>query len=403
MEHNWTRIEGMLIGQQIDPTAVARELRERGILAQLEWFPSTPQLLGLNLAVADGAVALVPADSSDVVAGPTPDELAEELAILFEAEVRIGGAAADHLPEGESPLAETWPEDDELDDEDESPSRIVEIGRTPASSVPLLAALEGVDLGDLELADDHRALLAELPPEKAGWNFGELPLVTLSLTDGEFQVFLVTDDHLEHVVTHNWAMDSLVVAGGHENSDDVAAEVIDLVGDRGDLTAIAKAIPGADIQALHASASLSGEEAVWKVVKALGLPAGVAGFLVGSSQMDEVDGVTVHLARGISNAIGRSVDIMLKEPESTVQTLWNGYQEVAVEKPWIIRIAAAVEATVGAGLLAACVRAAKPRSGWRIFSGVLGAVLVVDSVAEISLAKYVAMRHERKTKHDNEF
>ncbi|MCW1087728.1 hypothetical protein OJ913_10070, partial [Streptococcus anginosus] len=78
------------------------------------------------------------------------------------------------------------------DDEPAESSRIVEIGNTPASSVPLLAALEGIDLADLEGNGGQRLLLAELPAEKAGWNFGELPLITLSKQDDEFQIFLVT-------------------------------------------------------------------------------------------------------------------------------------------------------------------------------------------------------------------
>ncbi len=69
------------------------------------------------------------------------------------------------------PLGKVWPSDEEeAAAVDPTPTRIVEIGRTPAPSVPgCLAALEGVDLGDLELAEGHRALLAELPAEKEGW------------------------------------------------------------------------------------------------------------------------------------------------------------------------------------------------------------------------------------------
>ena len=284
MAQDWTRIEGMIIGHELDPSAVAGELKKRAILAQIEWFPSSPQLLGLNVAVADERVATVPAGATTVVPGPTPAELADELAILFKAEVRIGNASADHLPEGDSPLGKVWPSEEETTEATEAkPTRIVEIGRTPASSVPLLAALEGVDLGDLELADDHRALLAELPAEKEGWNFGDLPLVTLSVTDGEFQVFLVTDDHLEHIVSHNWGMDAAIVPGGHNKAQDLPGEIIDLVGDRLDLLAIARAVPGADADALWASVATTGEESVWKVVRALGLPGSVAGFLLGTT------------------------------------------------------------------------------------------------------------------------
>ena len=40
MAQDWTRIEGMIIGHELDPSVVAGELKERSILAQLEWFPS---------------------------------------------------------------------------------------------------------------------------------------------------------------------------------------------------------------------------------------------------------------------------------------------------------------------------------------------------------------------------
>ena len=113
MAQEWTRIEGMIIGHDLDPSVVAGELKERSILAQLEWFPSSPQMLGLNVAVDKERVATVPAGSTEVVPGPTPAELADELAILFDAEVRIGNATADHLPEGDSPLGKVWPSDEE--------------------------------------------------------------------------------------------------------------------------------------------------------------------------------------------------------------------------------------------------------------------------------------------------
>lgn len=391
MEQDWTRVEGMIIGRELDPATVAEELRERAILAQLEWFPASPQLLGMNVAVHDDNVALV--RDGAVETGPALADLAEELALLFDAEVRVGSSSADHLPEGESPLVDSWEDDDDLSADEGS--RIVEIGRTPASSVPLLAALEGIDLADIELADEHRALLAQLPPEKAGWNFGELPLVTLSRSEGEFQALLVTDDHLEHIVTHNWGMESLLVPGAHDDAADLADEIIDLVGDRPELRAIAAGVPGANADALIASASARGDDAVWKVVTALGLPSGVAGFLLGSLDADEVEGAQIHAARGISNAIGRSVDIMLSEPDSPAQPLWNSYQSIAIEKPWMIQAFATAEAMIGASLIALAVSADKPRSGWVKLGGVFGVLALIDSIAELSLSRYVRNRHER--------
>ena len=140
----------------------------------------------------------------------------------------MGGEHIDALPHGDSPLANFLPEEVE---ESESGVRVVEIGRTPASSVPLLAALEGVDVADVELGKGYRALLAEIPEEKSGWNFGDLPLVSLAMTDGDLHLYLVTDDHLEHVLTHNWGMTTRIVTGSAA-VESVDSSIVDLVGDR---------------------------------------------------------------------------------------------------------------------------------------------------------------------------
>ena len=164
----------------------------------------------------------------------------------------------------------------------------------------------------------------------------------------------------------------------------------------GDLQEIAEAVPGSDADALWASVATTGEESVWKVVRALGLPGSVAGFLLGTTDIEDVEGASVHLARGISNAIGRSVDIMMGQPQSVVKPLWNSYESVAVERPWIIHAAVAAEAIVGVSMLVAAVRAPAPRSGWLRFAGIVGGLMVVDSIAELSLAKHVSKRFARR-------
>ncbi|MCI1787917.1 MAG: hypothetical protein LKI58_07610 [Actinomyces sp.] len=397
--NQWERIEGMIVARELDPQEVAADLGSRGVLAQLEWFERSPQLLGICVAGGAEGVATVAAGGGEPVPGPTVADLAESLAAAFDADVRLGEAEADHLPAGASPLSEddARAEAEEEDDLDAAgTSRIVEIGRTPASSVPLLAALEGVDLADMALGDGGRALLAVLPPERLGWNFGELPLVTLSMSHEEFQAFLVTDEHIEHVVTHNWAMLRVLVPGALGSAEALPADIADLVGDRSETDAIAAQVPGANADALYASTRLGGEEAVRAVVEALALPAATADFLLGRTPLEEVPGAEMHLARGISNAIGRSVDIMLKEPDSPSFPIWDAYHATAVDRPWIVRIGASVEAAVGATLLALAIRAESPRSGWTRLGGVLGGFLVVDSVAEVSLAKYLGLRAERR-------
>lgn len=393
--NGWARVEGMIIARELDPQVVADELASRSVLAQLEWFDRSPQLLGIVVAEQDGAVAALDADADVPHPGPALDVLVEELAVLLDAEVRLGAALADHLPEGVSPLADV-----QTDEDAEPPSsRAVEIGHTPASSVPLLAALEGVDISDIELPGGERVLLAELPPERAGWNFGDVPLVSLSVAGDEFQAFLVTDDDPENVVSHNWGMRTQLVPGAHPADAPLDPAVEDLVGDGEDLEAIASHVPGADTDAFRAAAGVEGPAAVHAAVRALGLDDSVAAFLEGAIPLEEVSGAEVHLARGISNAIGRSVDIMLTEHDSPTFPLWDAYHTAAVERPWIVRVGASLEAATGATLVALAIRAEKPRSGWTKIGGVLGGLMLVDSVAELSLAKYLGLREERRRGH----
>ena len=389
----WTRVEGMMIASQLEPDQVAHVLRESSVLAQLEWFEATPQLLGLNIAVENGRVATLAEGGQDAQAGITVSELASQLASHFKAEVRLGGEHVDALPQGDSPLAEFLPEEVE---ETESGVRVVEIGRTPASSVPLLAALEGVDVADVELNNGYRALLAEIPEDKSGWNFGDLPLVSLAMTDGDLHLYLVTDDHLEHVLTHNWGMTTRIVTGS-ASADSVDPSVVDLVGDRPALREIAAHVPGADVEALLAAQDLNGVHAITAVVKALALPHGVAEFLQGSIEAGDVEGAVLHNARGISNAIGRSVDIMMTgNKEEDPSAIQKAYMAVVSDRPWILSALASIEAAAGAALLVSAVKAAKPRSGWKIFSGVFGGALLVDAFAELALARVMRAKFGRR-------
>ena len=47
-------------------------------------------------------------------------------------------------------------------------------------------------------------------------------------------------------------------------------------------------------------------------------------------------------------------------------------------------------------MLVAAVRATPPRSGWMRVAGIVGGLMVVDSIAELSLAKHVSKRFARR-------
>ena len=52
--------------------------------------------------------------------------------------------------------------------------------------------------------------------------------------------------------------------------------------------------------------------------------------------------------------------------------------------------------TAATSMLVAAVRASAPRSGWMRFAGIVGGLMVVDSIAELSLAKHVSKRFARR-------
>lgn len=385
---DWVRVEGMIIARALDPQKMAEYLASRAVVAQLEWFAKTPQMMGIRVALSEDRVAALPKGATQVTPGSTLIDLIEGLAEEFHAEVMIADMGIDRLDE--VPL----PEDDQDEDATSEPLRVVEIGNTPASAVPLFAAFEGIDIADLELPNGKRVLLAELPADRVGWSFGDLPLVTLTAQGNEFQVFLIEDDDPETFITHNWGMEELTVAGQNEPNTQAVQIAQDLVGGRSDVEAIHDAVPGVNLNLAYRSLGQKGQLAIDSFVAALGLPAGVAQFLGGSRSVSDVEGTNLHEARGISNAIGRSVDIMISE-RGGATSLWEAYTSMVVNKPWLVPMVASAEAAIAGTLLTVSRGKGKPRTTAKKWGTFFGVVLLIDSVAEVSLAKLVQLRAER--------
>lgn len=397
---NWSRVEGMIIARRLDPQKMTDYLAERGVLAQLDWFKDTPQMMGIRIGLDGDRVASLPSAGQDLVPGPTLIDLIEDMAGTFAAEVMIGDMGIDRLADAEEG-SEDVPVPDEDDEavasSDEAEGlRIVEIGATPASAVPLMAAFEGVDIASLDLPGGKRALLAVLPRGKEGWSFGDVPLVTLTASGDEFQAFLIEDDDPENITTYNWGMEERIVAGGAGDDPEAIKIAQALVGSRQDIEAIHNAVPGIDPELAFGSTQLRGVLAVNSFVASLGLPSSVAEFLRGRRDPGDVEGATLHQARGVSNAIGRSVDIMLGERRTEGASLWDTYTKLVTSKPWLVPVASVSEAAVGVLILSASRGRGEPRSAGKKFGTFVGIALLVDSLAELSLAKYVNLREQRR-------
>ncbi len=395
-EIEWFAVDGMVIAGELDPLKLASFLKSHSVVAKLDWYDATPQLVGIRVVTDGTHVGRLTPRAKHLKPGMTTEHLAEQIADKFEAEVLLGEFAADKYVDQVAEQIAAKASAAQPADETEETLRVVEIGGTPASAVPLLAAFEGVDIGELELAEEKRALLAQLPSKRSGYHFGDFPLVSLTMHGDEFQATLVKDSEPENVVGYNWGMNELVVAGGKGwDHAKVPEQVYELVGARSDLNQIVQAVGDGDAEAAFAATKVRGPRAVRQLVNALGLSDDVAEFLLGWKTAEQVPGVLVHHSRGISNAIGRSVDILIDERKEGSR-FWDTYSNIIETKPWLVSAVASLEALAGVGLLAV----ARPRQGKRSkgakLGTLVGALLLLDSMAEVTLAKYTLWRKQRQ-------
>lgn len=395
-EDTWSRVEGMVIAPDLDPKDLATELQSRGVVAKLDWFDATPSLVGLVVGVSDGAVATLPKRAKNLQPGQQVVDLVRELAEALRGEVMIGDASFFAMDKDQSAALVEQAEKrgtDEL-------VRLVEIGHTPPSAIPLLAAFEGVDIAELPLPGDKRMLAAQLPSSREDWYFGDLPVVVLSMKGDEFKAFFAGSDDPESVISYNWGMEELTVAGAKGWENDIPENVADLVGSRSDILLIHEAVPGVDVEAAVEASALRGPEAVRKFVAALGLQADIAEFLLGHISVQQISGASLHHARGISNAIGRSVDILIDEKHDGSK-FWNAYTDLITSKPWLIPVATGAEALAGVGLLVAFRKREGSRGALAKMGTAAGALMLFDSFAQNALAKYTAIRLYRREERQN--
>lgn len=386
----WSRVEGMVIAPDLDPMELATHLRDSAVVAQIEWYDATPHLVGIRVASDGEHVATLKKRGRVFHAGPTRDEFAKEIAHAFGAEVMIGEIHVDEISGDHSTLISGMESES-----DDLPVRIIEIGRTPSSAIPLMAAFEGVDIAEIEMPEGKRLLAAQVPPHRVGWYFGDAPLVTLTMHGDEFQAFFVREDDPESVVAYNWGMNEVTIAGAQGWDEAVSQATHALIGARPDIEAIHDAVPGIDAEAAFAASQQRGPQAVAAFVAALGLSPDITAFLTGAKMLDQIDGAVVHHARGISNAIGRSVDILLDE-RSDGSRFWESYTDTIVSKPWLVPAATAVEAAVGTTLLVIGRRRGGRRSLPAKVGTLFGVWMIADSVAQNLLAKYTARRAHRR-------
>ena len=390
----WNRTEGVLVAPGSTPDDVAARLRERAVVARLEWYPVSAHLLSITLlSDAEGRVAVTPPSRGGVVPGMGVSELAEGLARELGADATIGPASFDALPEGvELPEVSAGP----------SPmSRTVVVSPLSAYMVPLQATLLERPLAVASAPGIDRRIVmysgegAELGA--FGWDDESLPAIIFRVDERDITVRAVLTGEPEDDAVYSWSMTSRYVWGGvEEPGPALSALVNEMLTDSTDASLIARAVPDADVEAATAALAVEGIEGLAQMLAALGLPAWVESVLTGRLAPVEVPGVVVHEPRGLSNAVGRSVGLMLADPSVPGSAFWQTYVRAVTETPWLVRAGAALEAGLGGALIGAAIRR-RGRTG-RLPGGLIavGALLMVDAVAETSLASWTRHKELRR-------
>ncbi|AVM62027.1 MULTISPECIES: hypothetical protein [unclassified Actinomyces] len=390
----WNRTEGVLIAPGTTSEEVAAVLDQERVLARLEWYPATEHLLSLTLLTdAEGRVAVTPPARGGVVAGLGVSELTERLARHFHADAVIGPASFHDLPREAT--------HDAVREPDPATLRAVVVSPLSAYTVPLQSTLLERPLAVVSLpALDRRVVMYTgegLDLGALGWDEESLPALVLESQDGDLRVRAVTTGDPDDDAVYSWGMRSRYVWGGVEQPGPaLRARAEEFLADVTDASAIAAAVPGADAQAAAEALATPGEDGLRAMVEALGLPAWVEAVLSGRLAPDEVPGAVVHEPRGLSNAVGRSVGMMLRDPATPGSAYVRGYVRTVTEMPWLVRLGALAGVGLGGLLINRALRRRARTGELPVGMVVVGSLMVVNSVLEASMASVTRHRELRR-------
>lgn len=386
----WNVQEGAMVAAKLDPRAVCQFFREQNIVAEADWFPDTPHLLGVNVLrnQADGLASLDEADEPLRVGAALP-EVVELLAEEFAADVSIGEYHANKLP-SDTPLPSR-------SGDREQPVRVVEISSMPVSSVPFCAAAEGKTLGCVTLPEGRIALCYETIRADLveGSLISRIPAVGLYVSAHDQRVVAVTSDEVadpEKLAIHSWLLQTQVVPGAVENPDPALEErVREYLGHSSSPNRIAETA-GCDAQQLAQTFKIAGQDGMVRAIEVMGLPAEAAAFLYGRLELEDVPGIEIFHEPGWARAMGHSVDMRILHSDEDAKTPFGILRKLEMEHPTLMKVANAAQIAVGVGLIGAGIIGLAGKKRFSKLSLLGGVMLSLDGALRFSVIHHMKSR-----------
>lgn len=386
----WNVQEGAMVAAKLDPRAVCQFFREQNIVAEADWFPDTPHLLGVNVLrnQADGLASLDEADEPLRVGAALP-EVVELLAEKFAADVSIGEYHANKLP-SDMPLPSR-------SGDREQPVRVVEISSMPVSSVPFCAAAEGKTLGCVTLPEGRIALCYETIRADIveGSLISRIPAVGLYVSDHDQRVVAVTSDEVadpEKLAIHSWLLQTQVVPGAVENPDPaLEAQIREYLGHSSSPNRIAETA-GCDAHQLAQTFKIAGQDGMVRAIEVMGLPAEAAAFLYGRLELEDVPGIEIFHEPGWARAMGHSVDMRILHSDEDAKTPFGILRKLEIEHPTLMKVANVAQMAVGVGLIGAGLIGLAGKKRFSKLSLLGGVMLGVDGGLRSSVIHHMENR-----------
>lgn len=386
----WNVQEGAMVAAKLDPRAVCQFFREQNIVAEADWFPDTPHLLGVNVLrnQADGLASLDEAEEPLRVGAALP-EVVELLAEKFAADVSIGEYHANNLP-SDMPLPSR-------SGDREQPVRVVEISQMPVSSVPFCAAAEGKTLGCVTLPEGRIALCYETIRADIveGSLISRIPAVGLYVSAHDQRVVAVTSDEVadpEKLAIHSWLLQTQVVPGAVENPDPALEEQIrEYLGHSSSPNRIAETA-GCDAHQLAQTFKIAGQDGMVRAIEVMGLPAEAAAFLYGRLELEDVPGIEIFHEPGWARAMGHSVDMRILHSDEDAKTPFGILRKLEIEHPTLMKVANIAQMAVGVGLIGAGLIGLAGKKRFSKLSLLGGVMLSLDGAIRFSVIHHMKSR-----------